>query len=359
MKKRVAILPGDGIGPEVSRATVAVLREVAPKHDLQLEMHECLAGGTSIEENGQPLQDDVLEICKRADAVFLGAVGGPQWDTLPKEKRPEIALLQLRKQLDLFINLRPIKVLDCLLSTSPLKPEVIAGSDILIVRELTGGLYFGEPKYCRREGPQEVAVDTMRYCSTEIERIARAAFEASRHRRKRVTSVDKANILATSQLWRKTVERVALDYPEVELEHMLVDNCAMQLVKNPKQFDVILTENMFGDILSDEASLLTGSLGMLPSASLGTSGGLYEPVHGSAPDIAGTNLANPIAAISSVAMMFRHTFHLEKAALTIESAIMKTLAAGFRCQDLPGPGTQILGTEEMTAAILEQIATGS
>jgi len=355
MQKQVVVLPGDGIGPEVSRAAITVLNEVAQKNGLKLEIQHCLAGGASIEENGRPLQDEVLEICKNADAVFLGAVGGPQWDDLPKEKRPEIALLRLRKELGLFINLRPVKVLDCLLAASPLKPEVISGADVLIVRELTGGLYFGEPKYCRREGSEEMAVDTMTYRSTEIERIARAAFEVAGYRRKHVTSVDKANILATSQLWRKTVERVAADYPGVELQHLLVDNCAMQLIRNPKQFDIILTENMFGDILSDEASMLTGSLGMLPSASLGTTGGLYEPVHGSAPDIAGRDVANPIAAIGSIAMMFRHTFKMAEAARAIERAITKTMEAGFRCADLSEGGNQILGTQQMTDKILTRI----
>ncbi|MDZ7262769.1 MAG: 3-isopropylmalate dehydrogenase, partial [candidate division KSB1 bacterium] len=266
MKKKVVVLPGDGIGQEVSREAVKILKIVGEKFRTEFDLTNYLIGGASLEAYGVPIKDEVLTDCQRADAVLLGAVGGPQWDNNPKELRPEIALLRLRKELGLFTNLRPVKLFPPLIGASTLKSEVIEGIDLLVVRELTGGIYFGQPKFTESLGQEERAVDTMEYRTSEIERIAKVAFEAARQRKKKVTSVDKANILVTSQLWRKTVTRVAQEYPDVRLEHLLVDNCAMQLVRNPKQFDVILTENMFGDILSDEAAMLTGSIGMLPSA---------------------------------------------------------------------------------------------
>lgn len=352
MIKKIVSLPGDGIGVDVTAAAVRVLEAVGSQFGVAFEIQEFAIGGASLDQYGVPIAEDVLRACKGADAVFLGAVGGPNWDSNPKAQRPELALLTLRKELGLFTNLRPVKVFDCLANASTLKYEVIRNVDILIVRELTGGIYFGEPKFTEPSGAGERAVDTMVYHTSEVERIARVAFEAAKLRRKKVTSVDKANILATSQLWRKTVERISKDYPDVALAHMLVDNCAMQIVRNPGQFDVIVTENMFGDILSDEASMLTGSLGMLPSASLGDDAAMYEPVHGSAPDIAGKNLANPLAAIGSVAMMFRYTFKMEEAAQKIEQAITNVLDQGFRCADLGRNGDRTIGTVEMTDEIL-------
>jgi len=355
MLKKIAVLPGDGIGKEVTLAAFQVLEAVASKYDFKFETQEFLVGGASIDKYGTPVREEVLAVCKEADAVFLGAVGGPEWDDVAAEIRPEIALLKLRKELAVFTNLRPVKVFEPLLGASALKPEVISGVDMLIVRELTGGLYFGKPQFIESIGNEERAVDTMAYKTSEIERIARVAFETARRRRKKVASVDKANILATSQLWRKTVSAVAEDYPDVSLRHVLVDNCAMQLIREPRQFDVILTENSFGDILSDEASMLTGSLGMLPSASLGIGTALYEPVHGSAPDIAGKNIANPIAAIGSIALMLRFSFHFEEAALAVEKAIFDVLNQGCRCQDFYSPGHVLLNTKEMTDRIIEKI----
>ncbi len=355
MKKRVVVLPGDGIGVEVTKAAMKVLDCVSKMFDLTIEIQEYLIGGASIDACGVPIEDDVISTCKAADAVFLGAVGGPKWDQLPKEQRPEVALLRLRKELGLFTNLRPVKVLEPLLNASTLKPEVISNTDILIVRELTGGIYFGTPKFTETLGVEERAVDTMEYRTFEVERIARVAFEAAQKRRKSVTSVDKANILATSQLWRKTVDRISKEYPDVSLNHMLVDNCAMQLVHNPMQFDVLLTENMFGDILSDEAAMITGSLGMLPSASLGSKVGLYEPVHGSAPDIAGKDLANPLAAIGSIALMFRYSLEMEEAAQLIEKAMLDVLETGVSSSDLALAGKRILGTSEMGEKVVNEM----
>ncbi len=355
MRKRIVFLPGDGVGEEVSRGAMKVLRHVAEEYELEIESREFAIGGACLDKHGIPVQEETIAACKNADAVFLGAVGGPEWDKNPAELRPEIALLRLRKELALFTNLRPVKVFSPLAGASSLKPEYVQGVDLLVVRELTGGIYFGQPKFTESIDNGERAVDTMAYSTPEIERIARVAFEAAMKRRKKVTSVDKANILVTSRLWRKTVTRIAEDYPHVELEHLLVDNCAMQLVKNPRQFDVILTGNMFGDVLSDEASMLTGSLGMLPSASLGTGVGLYEPVHGSAPDIAGKNIANPLAAIASVALMFHYSFNMENAAQTIEKAIEKVLKVGFRTADLTMNGHESVSTSEMTDEVIRKI----
>lgn len=347
MTKHIVVVPGDGIGVEVTREALSVLHAVTAKHGVTVTTEEHLIGGASLDAFGVPIQEDVIQAARRADAVFLGAVGGPKWDTNPSHLRPEKALLGLRKALGLYNNLRPVQVHACLADASTLRPEVVSGVDMLVVRELTGGLYFGEPKRVDPIEGGERAIDSMIYTTQEIERIAHAAFKAAQARRKKVTSVDKANILATSQLWRKTVTRVALDYPDVELDHMLVDNCAMQLVRNPKQFDVILTENMFGDILSDEAAMLTGSIGMLPSASLGDGSALYEPVHGSAPDIAGQDKANPIAAIASIALMLRYSFGMEDAAKQVESAIQSVLLDGYRCADVPFGAKAVIGTSEM------------
>jgi len=355
MKKKVVVLPGDGVGEDVCREAVKVMKFVGEKVGIEIETEDYLIGGACLDRYQKPIQEETIEACKKADAIFLGAVGGPKWDNNPKDLRPEIGLLRLRKELGLYTNLRPAKVFDSMSNASSLKPEYLQGVDVLVVRELTGGIYFGQPKFTENVDQEERAVDTMEYRTSEIERIAKVAFETALNRRKKVTSVDKANILATSQLWRKTVAQIAKDYPDVELENMLVDNCAMQLVRDPRQFDVILTENMFGDILSDEAAMLIGSLGMLPSASLGDSCGLYEPVHGSAPDIAGLNIANPLAAISSVTMMFRYSFNMENAALAIEDAIDKVLKIGYRTSDLVVNGQKSVSTTEMTNEIIKKI----
>jgi 3-isopropylmalate dehydrogenase len=339
--KTIAVLPGDGIGPEITAPTIELLGELG---DFTFEEH--LFGGCSIDAHGEALTDDVLEACKRADAVLLAAIGGLKWDTTdPAKPRPEQGLLGLRKGLGLYANLRPVRPLPALYDASPLKREVIDGTNLLVVRELTGGLYFGEKG---RDGDR--AFDTCVYTVSEIERIARAAFQAARSR---VTSVDKANVLESSRLWREVVKRVhAEEFPNLELEHVLVDNAAMQLVSNPRHFEVIVTENMFGDILSDEAAMLTGSIGMLPSASLGGDGpGLFEPVHGSAPDIAGKGIANPLAMLLSAALMLRHGLGMEDAASTVESAVDRALADGLRTADLGGSAT----TREAAAAVLNHL----
>jgi 3-isopropylmalate dehydrogenase len=348
MSKLIAVLPGDGIGPEIIHEARKTLDAVSARFGLSFEYQEALVGGIAYDKTGHPLPEETLNMCKKADAILFGAVGGPKWDTIqPPTLRPEAgALLPLRKHLGLFANIRPAKLYPALTGASALNPEAIAGGlDILVIRELTGGIYFGE-KGRTENGTR--AFDTCVYSAEEIERIARVGFEAARKRGKKLCSVDKANVLETSRLWRETVSRIASEYPEIELSHMLVDNCAMQLVRNPKQFDVIVTENMFGDILSDEASMLTGSLGMLPSASLGKgSFGLYEPIHGSAPDIAGRNIANPLAAILSAAMMLRFSFEMEEAAQAIEEAVQQALVQGARTADIALSGEQTVGTTEM------------
>jgi len=354
--KKIAVLPGDGVGTEVTDAALRVMQVVGEQNGIQFELEKHLIGGASLDEYGIPIRDDVIEGCKAADAVLLGAVGGPKWDNNPDDKRPEVALLTLRKRLELFTNLRPIKVYDALAESSSLKLENVQGVDILVVRELTGGIYFGRPRFTEELHNDRRSVDTMEYKASEVSRIARVAFDAAKSRSQKVTSVDKANILATSQLWRNTVETVAGEYQDVEFENMLVDNCAMQLVRNPKQFDVILTTNMFGDILSDEASMLTGSIGMLPSASLGKGTAMYEPVHGSAPDIAGKNIANPLATIASVAMMFRFSFDLDNAAEAIERSIGKVLNAGVRTADLTDSDDAV-STDKMTETIIGELET--
>ncbi|MFL5871588.1 MAG: 3-isopropylmalate dehydrogenase [Solirubrobacterales bacterium] len=342
----IALLPGDGIGSEIVASARRVLDAVG-----DFDYAEHLVGGASIDATGTALTDEVLGACRRSDAILLGAVGGPKWDTTdPDEPRPEQGLLGLRKGLGLYANLRPVKPIDALIDASPLKRERISGTDLLVVRELTGGMYFGAKTRTANE-----ASDASVYTAEEVERIARVAFDAARGRRHRVTSVDKANVLETSRLWREVVSRVATGYPDVELDHMLVDNAAMQLVSGPARFDVIVTENMFGDILSDEAAMLTGSLGMLPSASLGDGGpGLFEPVHGSAPDIAGTGAANPLATILSVALMLRHGLGRGDAADRIDAAVETALAGGIRTADLGG-GAGAAGTEAVTDAVLAHL----
>ncbi|HET7484660.1 MAG TPA: 3-isopropylmalate dehydrogenase [Solirubrobacterales bacterium] len=351
----IVLLPGDGIGPEIVGAARRLLEALG-----EFEFSEELMGGCSIDAHGTALTDDVLDACRGADAVLLGAVGGPKWDTTdPDAPRPEQGLLGLRKGMGLYANLRPVRPSPALVGASPLRPEVIAGTDLLVVRELTGGIYFGESG---RDG--DSAHDTCEYSAAEVERISRVGFEAAQRRAEgsgrtpRVTSVDKANVLETSRLWREVVGRVAPDYPEVELDHLLVDNAAMQLVSRPADFDVIVTENLFGDILSDESAMLTGSLGMLPSASLGAEGepGLFEPVHGSAPDIAGQGIANPLATFLSAAMMLRHGLDRPEDATRIESAVDAVLDQGLRTPDLAGSGEASVGTAEITDAVLRELS---
>jgi 3-isopropylmalate dehydrogenase len=346
---KICVLPGDGIGPEIIAQAVRVLNSL----DLKFELEEALLGGAAVDATGTPYPEATQKLAREADAVLLGAVGGPQWDSLPREKRPERGLLGIRKDLNLFANLRPAILYPELANASTLKPEVVAGLDILIIRELTGDIYFGQPRGIREENGERVGFNTMVYSESEIRRIGHVAFAAAGKRDKRVCSVDKMNVLECTQLWRDVMIEVSKDYPDVELSHMLVDNAAMQLVKAPKQFDVMVTGNMFGDILSDEASMLTGSIGMLPSASLDDKQkGLYEPSHGSAPDIAGQGVANPLATILSVAMMLRYTFGQEAQALRIETAVKKVLAQGFRTGDIYERGTNRVGTKEMGDAVL-------
>lgn len=353
--KKIAVLPGDGIGPEVTREAMRVLEIIGGQFGVEFDTKTYPFGGASIDKHGIPLTEEVTKACLAADAVFLGAIGGPKWDNLPKEKRAETGLLGLRSALGLYTNLRPIKIYDSLKKASALKPEIIEGVDILIVRELTGGVYFGTPKETRQENGEQVALDTMIYSESEIERIAHAAFKAALKRSKKVHSVDKANVLESSRLWRSVVIKVAKKYPDVHLEHILVDNCAMQLVRNPASFDVMLTSNLFGDILSDEAAMISGSIGLLPSASLGETSALYEPVHGSAPDIAGYNKANPLAAIASLALMFRHTFNMNEAALSIENTISNVLNKGYRSGDIAREDERVIGTREFGDLIIENL----
>jgi 3-isopropylmalate dehydrogenase len=345
----VAVLPGDGIGQEI----IAQARKVLSALKLNLEMQEAPVGGTAYAAQGDPLPEKTLGLAREADAVLFGAVGDPKYDNLPRAKRPEQAILGLRKGLGLFANLRPATVHPELAAASSLRAELVSGLDVLIVRELTGDIYFGQPKGIREKSGEREGFDTMVYSESEIRRIARVGFEAARRRSRRLCSVDKANVLETSQLWREIVTDEGKKYGDIELAHMYVDNCAMQLVRSPKQFDVIVTGNMFGDILSDEASMLTGSIGMLPSASLDERGkGLYEPIHGSAPDIAGQGVANPLAAILSAAMMLRYSLNQPDAAGRIEDAVRKVLRAGLRTSDIHTPGTRRVGTAEMGAAVL-------
>jgi len=350
---KICVLPGDGIGPEITAEAVRVLNSL----DLKFEMEEALLGGGAVDATGNPYPEATQKLAREADAVLLGAVGGPQWDSLPREKRPERGLLGIRKDLNLFANLRPAILYPELANASTLKPEVVAGLDILIVRELTGDIYFGQPRGIREENGERVGFNTMVYSESEIRRIGHVAFQAAQKRNRKLCSVDKMNVLECTQLWRDVMIEISKEYPDVELSHMLVDNAAMQLVKAPKQFDVMVTGNMFGDILSDEASMLTGSIGMLPSASLDDKNkGLYEPSHGSAPDIAGKGVANPLATILSAAMMLRYTFGLEEQALRVENAVKKVLAQGFRTGDIYERGTNKVGTREMGDAVLAALA---
>jgi len=361
MSLKIAVLPGDGIGTEVMGEGTQVLNQVAKLYGFAVELEYGIVGGASIDAHGKPLTDAVLNLAKQSDAVLLGAMGGPKWDGLDYSIRPERALLALRQELGLFANLRPVKLFSALASASTLKREVVEGTDLLVVRELTGGIYFGQPKgVTTLPDGTERGVNTEVYTTPEIERIAHVAFQAAAKRRKKVTSVDKANVLEVTELWRKVVTRVHQNeaYAGIALEHILVDNCAMQLIRNPRQFDVLVTTNMFGDILSDEAAMLTGSIGMLPSASLGGKVGMYEPVHGSAPDIAGQDKANPLATILSVAMMLRHSFNQSSAADRIEKAVEDVLNEGHRTADIQEPGGKLVGCKEMGKLVRKKIENG-
>jgi 3-isopropylmalate dehydrogenase len=358
----LAVLPGDGIGPEVVSEGIKVLQATGSRFGHDFNLHYGLIGGVAIDQEGTALSPDTLKMCKNCDAVLLGAVGGPKWDDPRAKVRPEDGLLALRKGLGLFANLRPVKVFPMLIDSTNLKPEVIKGVDFIFVRELTGGLYFGRPKRQWRTSRGRRAVDSMAYSEQEIERIVRVGFELARGRRKKLVSVDKANVLESSRLWRQVAMEVAGEYPDIELEHMLVDACAMRLIQNPKYLDVMVTENTFGDILTDEASMLAGSMGMLPSASLagvpqegGSIFGLYEPIHGSAPRRAGLNMANPIAIILSVAMMLRYSLGLTKEAQTIEAAVEEVLNEGYRTYDIMAEGKRKVGTQEMGDLIAKKV----
>ncbi|MCH8845935.1 MAG: 3-isopropylmalate dehydrogenase [Proteobacteria bacterium] len=357
MSKSVLILPGDGIGPEIVTEAEKVLSALVEKHGLEISTEQGLIGGRAIDETGSPLPEETLALGKQSDAVLLGAVGGPKWDNIERSLRPERGLLAIRAGLDLYANLRPAILYKELAGASSLKPEVIDGLNILIVRELTGGIYFGEPRGIRTlEDGQREGFNTLVYKESEIERIARIAFDVAMKRNKKVCSVDKANVLEATELWREVVTHVSDDYPEVSLEHMYVDNAAMQLVRDPRQFDVIVTTNMFGDILSDLASMLTGSIGMLPSASLNAGGkGMYEPIHGSAPDIAGKNIANPLATIISVAMMLRYSLAEPAQADRIERAVQQVLANGLRTADIVSDGMTKVSTSEMGDAVVTSL----
>ena len=356
-KKKVLLLPGDGIGQEVTASAGRILEKVVQLEDIEIELLDGLIGGAAIDSAGDPLPKETLELAKACDAVLLGGVGGPKWDDLPTEKKPEKGLLRIRQELDLFANLRPALLFPPLSSASSLKPELVENLDILILRELTGGIYFGEPRGVELRENERVGFNTLVYSEGEIERIARVGFELAEKRSGKLCSVDKANVLEVSQLWREVVSDLASDYPGVELSHMYVDNAAMQLVRQPKQFDVIVTGNMFGDILSDVAAMLTGSLGMLPSASLASNGsGLYEPVHGTAPDIAGQDLANPLATILSVAMMCKYSLELPDASNSIERAVSSVLGAGYRTSDIFSDAAQTkVGCVEMSELVLERL----
>ena len=356
MTKKIAILPGDGIGPEIVAEAVKVINYLKAEGVLDVELEEAPVGGAGYDAAGDPLPDETLKLCKESDAILLGAVGGPQYESLPRDKRPEKGLLGLRSELTLFSNLRPAILYPQLADASSLKPEIVSGLDIMIVRELTGGIYFGQPRGIEVRNGERVGFNTLVYAEHEIERIARSAFDIAMKRNKKVCSVDKANVLEVSELWREVVERVAKDYPEVELCHMYVDNAAMQLVKWPKQFDVMVTKNMFGDILSDAAAMLTGSIGMLPSASLDANGkGMYEPIHGSAPDIAGKGVANPLATILSVSMMLRYSLGNADLAQRIDDAVGKVLDKGLRTPDIMSEGCTEVGTTAMGDAVVKAL----
>ncbi|ADY73809.1 3-isopropylmalate dehydrogenase [Desulfurobacterium thermolithotrophum DSM 11699] len=352
---KIAVLPGDGIGPEIVKQAVKVMDAVSEKFNVKLEYNYGLIGGAAIDECGIPFPEETKEIILSSDAVLLGAVGGPKWDNLDFSIRPERALLGMRKLLNAFANLRPAKLYDELIDASTLRPEVVRGVDIMVVRELTSGIYFGIPRGIFEDDGEKVGINTLRYREHEVERIARVAFEVARKRNKKVTSVDKANVLEATVLWREVIEEVHKEYEDVELNHMYVDNAAMQIIRWPKQFDVIVTTNIFGDILSDACAMLTGSLGMLPSASIGGKIGLYEPIHGSAPDIAGQNIANPIATINSIGMMFTYSFDMPEVEKAIDEAVKGVLAKGYRTKDICSEGTKLVSTEEMGDLIAEEI----
>ncbi len=352
MSFRIAVLPGDGIGPEVVVQGVEVLRKAAAMAEVGVELTWGVVGGRAIDEYGTPLPEATLTLCQESDAILFGSVGGPKWDSIAPEIRPERGLLRIRQDLGLYANLRPAKVFSALVDASPLKRDLVEGLDLVTVRELTGDIYYGEPRGIERINGGERGINTMVYTTAEIDRIVRLAFDIARQRQRRVTSVDKANVLETSRLWRKIADQVAKDYPDVTLEHLYVDNAAMQLVRAPKQFDVIVTGNLFGDILSDEAAMVTGSIGLAASASLGSRTALYEPVHGSAPDIAGQGVANPLAAILSVAMLYKYTLKLDDLAARIEAAVEEVLAQGYRTRDIQSPGTTLVGTTEMGQQVL-------
>jgi len=354
---KILVLPGDGIGIEVTNVSLNVLKALGRKHRIQFEFENALFGGCSIDAYGVPVTDEVLKKAKSSDAVLLGSVGGPRWDNLEYRIRPERGLLAIRKELDAFANLRPAVVYSALGDASTLKREIVEGVDIMVVRELTGGIYFGTPRGIETlPNGEERGINTLLYTTSEIERIARMAFEIARKRRRKVTSIDKANILEVMELWRRTVTRIGKEgFPDVELEHLYVDNAAMQLIRRPKSFDVILADNMFGDILSDEAAQLTGSLGMLPSASIGHGGAIYEPVHGSAPDIAGKDIANPIASVLTSAMMLKYSLNLDRAAEEVEQAVKNVLEKGYRTADIYQKGTTKVGCREMGELIVEEI----
>ncbi len=350
---KVAVLEGDGIGPEIIASALRVLKRLIELSNVDFVFEKALIGGSAIDQKGTPLPQETVELCLKSDAVLLGAVGGPKWDNLPTDKRPEKGLLGIRKALDLYANLRPAKVYEPLISSSPLKEEVARGTDFIVVRELTGDVYYGEPRGIFLQDGKRVGINTMRYTEDEIRRVVRKSFEIARQRRKKLTSVDKSNVLEVSGLWKGVVEEEAKNYPDVELEHLYVDNCAMQIVRRPSSFDVIVTGNIFGDILSDEAAVITGSLGMLPSASLGDKYTLYEPVHGSAPDIAGKGVANPIATILSTSMMLRYSFGLKREADIMDKAIDLVLERGYRTPDIYAEGNIKVGTDGMTDAIIK------
>lgn len=355
MSKKIAVIPGDGIGKEITASAVEVLKKIDGIYHLDLSYEYRPAGGTAYDLCGSPLPQDTIDTAKASDAILFGAVGGNKWDNVEPSKRPEQAVLGLRKNLGLYVNLRPVKVSSVLAEYSPLKPDIVTGTDIMIVRELVGGIYFGDRCESEIHNGVERAWDLENYSVPEVERISRFAMEAARKRRHKVTSVDKANVLATSRLWRRTITKLAEGYPDVALNHFYVDNCAMQLVLNPKQFDVILTNNIFGDILSDEASTIAGSIGLLPSASLGDGTGLYEPIHGSAPDIAGKDIANPLGTILSAAMLLRYSLHQEEAARAIERAVDDVMKAGYRTPDLAGEGLTTVGTKKMGQLVAEAV----
>ncbi len=354
---RITLLPGDGIGPEIMAVAVAVLKEVGQQLNIGFEFQDALIGGSAIDATGTPLPEATLEQCRNSDAVLLAAIGGHKWDTLPSDRRPERGLLGLRAGLGLFANLRPAQILPQLVDASSLKREIVEGVDIMVVRELTGGIYFGQPKgIFTTESGEKRGVNTMAYTESEIDRIGRVAFEIARKRGSKLCSVDKANVLDVSQLWRDRITQLGTEYSDVELSHLYVDNAAMQLVRWPKQFDTIVTGNLFGDILSDAAAMLTGSIGMLPSASLGESGpGVFEPVHGSAPDIAGQDKANPIAQVLSAAMMLRYGLDEPEAANRIEQAVLKVLEQGDRTGDIMSPGMNLLGCQGMGSALIQAL----